>query len=938
MGSLKGAERKRTMKTTDWKRAIPFAIAVVICAAVANGASTQTAVLKWNTTVPVIDKHAIGYENDLALVIISPHTSNADGEHVQYFNVTTKKLIDQYLYMNFSFTGGYKSMKLYHLQDGKWIEQAVEVNDVLHASIDFDTKKIPEQQFKIAYETLPFSSGKWDICISDGTDSNCIDPWWNSSWTFRAPINISSSLALTDYTLFLNVTYNTSMKNNFGDLRFSNEENSAEIPYWIDPNETMNGSYAGVYFKVDSIDTDNGTQAYMYYGNAAATTTGNENTTFLLYDNFEDNSVNTVKWSNQAGTATESSGRLAVGNNNVICTNASVITGNVSIQFKYYSWDDAASVIWDLQSSAGAAQETINILYTGDPGGGNDQLKIETVDNNNLDYSGGRTMKILRNETNWHTYRDGALQDTETVVTTAPLWLCFGRNTDSAGGTVEISKVMQYRHPEPTASFGTDTNSSTYFSVNNWTSPTRLLEGAGGAFTLNITAGSAITDISATLYFNGTAGATTEAVTSSYFTATGTSTFTAAANSSVAYYWQVNRTVGAATYSENVGEGTVPVFKMQLTNCTAGTGATNLSRTYYVLNESNSEKIPVSFNGLFTVWSTLSRTVQLNITNTNNMTLCIYPDWSNFNVNMSITYQPNATYSTYVNRTYVSRNDNLNTTNKTVNLYTTIGTSPISITVKDQSTNPVENVWIRVYSYVVGVGEGVEIADGLTNTEGKTTVSLVKNKYYNLYFYYNGNLVKTESQVYVDADSYTYIISLLSIGEWSDIYSKITHSCTYTSTNFTLACIYSDISGILTDVFLKVYEHTQFNETLLNCSATSTLASGRLACVFPSDPTSQIHSWILYGSYNGETIDMEQGTIGGESTTAYGVEGVLIAFFAMVGAVMMFTWKPSFGFIGIAIVMGIVWAMNLLAIALTDLAGIFVGCVIMAWVVDRVQV
>lgn len=113
-----------------------------------------------------------------------------------------------------------------------------------------------------------------------------LDPWWNSSWEMKKPINISSDTAVNDYQIALNITYDSDMQNGFDDLRFMNEEEDTELDYWIE--DKSNGNWAYVWVEIDSIDTDNGTQAYMYYNNSGASSESNGDNTFIIFEDFSD--------------------------------------------------------------------------------------------------------------------------------------------------------------------------------------------------------------------------------------------------------------------------------------------------------------------------------------------------------------------------------------------------------------------------------------------------------------------------------------------------------------------------------------------------------------------------------------------------------------------------------------------------------------------------
>ena len=109
--------------------------------------------------------------------------------------------------------------------------------------------------------------------------------WWDSSFKYKRPIEINSSSDLTDYQIAINVTYDSNMQTDFSDIRFTNGEENVSLDYWIE--DKVDGEWAYVWVEVDSIDTNNGTQAYMYYGNSGASSASNGTNTFEFFDDFD---------------------------------------------------------------------------------------------------------------------------------------------------------------------------------------------------------------------------------------------------------------------------------------------------------------------------------------------------------------------------------------------------------------------------------------------------------------------------------------------------------------------------------------------------------------------------------------------------------------------------------------------------------------------------
>ncbi len=130
----------------------------------------------------------------------------------------------------------------------------------------------------------------------------------SSNWQYKVGFNLTSSNStLTDFQVLLvlnDTNINYSHTNNDGsDLKFtwlnttSGEEQ--EIPYWIDNQSEGGWNKSGdsyVWIKAPLIDTD-GEQFYYYYGNTTAVKPGtNGDKTFIFFDDFDSEGVNTSKW------------------------------------------------------------------------------------------------------------------------------------------------------------------------------------------------------------------------------------------------------------------------------------------------------------------------------------------------------------------------------------------------------------------------------------------------------------------------------------------------------------------------------------------------------------------------------------------------------------------------------------------------------------------
>ncbi len=147
---------------------------------------------------------------------------------------------------------------------------------------------------------------------------------WLSGYGYRKQITIEGSTAgaQTDYQMKLivhkgsgsdsgdDVHLNNHCRDDFNDVRFTKSDGTTELDHWRE--SYVSGDYAVFWIEFDSIpeSPDSGT-FYIYYGKADADSGSNGDATFLLFDDFLGDSLDTDKW-DKVG-----SGSVAVANSEV---------------------------------------------------------------------------------------------------------------------------------------------------------------------------------------------------------------------------------------------------------------------------------------------------------------------------------------------------------------------------------------------------------------------------------------------------------------------------------------------------------------------------------------------------------------------------------------------------------------------------------------------
>ena len=123
------------------------------------------------------------------------------------------------------------------------------------------------------------------------------EEWYNENWNYRKSASIKPSAGVVgyDYQVRINVTYDSDMQNDFDDLRFTDENKTIDLDYWIE--DYTDSAFALVWVEViEYISENQPATIYMYYGNSEASDASDGDATFLFYEDWSTESVNASKW------------------------------------------------------------------------------------------------------------------------------------------------------------------------------------------------------------------------------------------------------------------------------------------------------------------------------------------------------------------------------------------------------------------------------------------------------------------------------------------------------------------------------------------------------------------------------------------------------------------------------------------------------------------
>lgn len=112
-----------------------------------------------------------------------------------------------------------------------------------------------------------------------------------SAWTRRKAITVTNNVAstLTNDQIKVTVAYDSDMKADFGDIRFTDSDGSTLLDHWMESSTAS--TTADYWVEIPTLTASSSKTIYMYYGNAGATTASNGTNTFMFFDDFSSGSM-----------------------------------------------------------------------------------------------------------------------------------------------------------------------------------------------------------------------------------------------------------------------------------------------------------------------------------------------------------------------------------------------------------------------------------------------------------------------------------------------------------------------------------------------------------------------------------------------------------------------------------------------------------------------
>ena len=131
------------------------------------------------------------------------------------------------------------------------------------------------------------------------------------------PVTVTNNTSVSLNSYQVKITINTAALISAGkmistgdDIRFIDANSCNNLNYWIESG--INTSNTVIWVKLNSLPSSAARVITMYYGNSAASSASNGDSTFILFDDFNGSSLNTSKWNTYTGggSITQTGGQL----------------------------------------------------------------------------------------------------------------------------------------------------------------------------------------------------------------------------------------------------------------------------------------------------------------------------------------------------------------------------------------------------------------------------------------------------------------------------------------------------------------------------------------------------------------------------------------------------------------------------------------------------
>jgi hypothetical protein len=391
------------------------------------------------------------------------------------------------------------------------------------------------------------------------------------------------------------------------------------------------------------------------------------------------------------------------------------------------------------------------------------------------------------------------------------------------------------------------------YTVNNLIYNNSVYETSYQSFILNITySPSSYSSPTAILYYNGSSYSTNKIDTSGQVTFT--SQFDIPTTNSVlnkSFYWTIGLYNGTGYEYYNTSVYNQTVNPLTLSYCTTPFTNKTLNFTTYT---NTGIKLNSSLEATFNYWMGSG-----SITKEYNYELASGINQSQFvfclNATGNVNYDTTISYlaSGYDRREHIIDNGIINISSpQNIALYlgATADTDVVTIIVKDQNYNPLNNALVSVQEWNVGTNTYSNIGMLTTNNDGEGIINLeLYNTWYRAVVTYEDNIVEVTDVQKLSSTDWPITVSLTTENPY-ELFDTISHGLVFDNATNITTFTWLDNEGYVNQGCLVIKNATMYGYREISTECISTV-SGTINYLLPNNGEYEIYGIIyLVDTYN----------------------------------------------------------------------------------------
>lgn len=370
-----------------------------------------------------------------------------------------------------------------------------------------------------------------------------------------------------------------------------------------------------------------------------------------------------------------------------------------------------------------------------------------------------------------------------------------------------------------------------------------------------------------------------------------------------------------ANYTDNVtNEQTISIIGID--NCSTYTQrALNIT----VRRDDTNALTPTNIGSYMQVWQEdidNFKAFNLTWTNQQNVSVCIFPNSSSYNIYSQIEFGGTDTWAT---ETHYLTNFTLTNQTQLVDLYLTPNSTAVTFSVTDENDNVVPDVYINVLRYDFDTNSHITTEIIETDELGEAIGNIVlTTQWYKFILVRDGVVVLTTDPVKITGTSRNFRINLqTNFFDFYDVFDSIQSSLTFTNSTLNYAYTFVNTEGSSVTACLNVIERSAITDVLINNSCI-TASSGTILVNVGSDVDGK--TFIGTGTIQVNPTDLNQileKHFKG-SFKKYGQDGILISVLVRITLALIGLWNP---------------VVALILLVLADVGMVSMGLYGMSWTV-----